>query len=151
MGIETRFKKVFLEIENLEKKIQNREWTLLFEDKKYTFDNLMQSSNYQKIYNFTREVGDDISQLCTQGKMSDQDEKDYHRQRHHVDYELHRVHLLIEELDRLFWKSSKDIFEEFQDKIMLNLPKDPQKTFWKNLKKLFARLFGKKPKYLKEK
>jgi len=150
MGIETQFKKVFLEIENLDKKIEQKEWSLLFEERELSFDNLMKSPNYFKIYNFTREIGDDIINNCTQGKISDDESKIYQQQRYNIDYELHRMNLKIEELDRTFWKSIKPILEEFQNKIMLNLPKNPQKPRWKGVAKIFSRLLAKKPKYLKE-
>lgn len=151
MGIEAQFKKVFLEINNLEKKINNREWSVIFENKHHSFENLMKSSNYHNIYNFTRQIGDDIIERCSNGMISNDESKSYRKERHQVDYELHRIHLMIEELDRNFWKSSKNVLEEFQDKIMLNLPKNPKKTFWKTIKKISSRLMGKKPRYLKEK
>ena len=111
----------------------------------------MKSPNYYNIYNFTREIGDDIIGRYAKGMISADEDKAYQQQRHKIDYELHRVHLLIEELDRNFWIDTKDALEEFQNKIMCNLPKDPQKPFWKSFIKLFSRLWVKKPKYLKVK
>ncbi len=149
METQTQFKKVFLELENLEKKIQNKEWSLIFENKQYTFENLMKSPNYNHIYNFTREIGDSVSERCTKGLMSQDESNFYQEQRLNVDYELHRMLLQVEELDRFFWINTHEVFEEFQDKIMLNLPKDPKKTFWKQLKKFFTHLKHQKPRYLR--
>jgi hypothetical protein len=41
METQTQFKKSFLKLENLEKKIQNKEWSIIFENKQYTFENLI--------------------------------------------------------------------------------------------------------------
>jgi uncharacterized protein YdcH (DUF465 family) len=150
VAIDTRFKKVFLEVDNLEKKIQNKEWSRVFPDKNYTFENLMKSQNYYNIYNFTRIIGDDLTLLCKQEKVSDDEVKLYQKQRYHLDNELHRLNLLIEEQDRIFWESTKEILEQFAHTIMLNLPQDLNSNIWAGIVRFFTRLKSKKPDYLKE-
>jgi len=150
MIIENKFKKVFLEIESLEKKIKNQDYRSFFKSNKYNIESLISNINYKNIYNFTRVIGDNISTLSSKGQLSMEDEKSYRQERSRVDYELHRVHLLMEE-DKRFWKNSSEIFDEFQEKIMNNLPFNPKYTIWKVIKRFFSKLFGKKPIYLKVK
>ncbi|KIM06494.1 MAG: hypothetical protein KU28_08540 [Sulfurovum sp. PC08-66] len=57
----------------------------------------------------------------------------------------------LKNLIDFFWANAHEVLEEFQDKIMLNLPKDPKKTFWKKLKKFFTHFRHQKPQYLKSK
>jgi len=150
MGIETKFKKVFLEIDSLEKKINKDEYRSFFKSNKYNIEGLMSNINYKNIYNFTRVIGDNVAILSSKGHLSMEDEKAYQKERNRVDYELHRVHLLMEE-DKRFWKNSSEIFDEFQDKIMNNLPFNPKRTKWTIIKRFISKLFSKRPSYLKVK
>ena len=111
MIIETKFKKVFLEINSLEKKITKEEYKSFFKSNKYNIELLMSNMNYKNIYNFTRIIGDNVSNLSSKGQLSVDDEKTYRKERSRVDYELHRIHLLMEE-DKRYWKNSSGIFEK---------------------------------------
>ncbi|SHO80309.1 hypothetical protein MNB_SV-15-634 [hydrothermal vent metagenome] len=148
MGIESKFKKVFLEIESLEKKINNGEYRSFFKSKKYNINSLMSNRNYQNIYNFTRTIGDNITSLCSSEDITKEEIKIYRRERNRLDAELHRIHLIMEN-DKRFWKNSREVFEEFQYKIMMNLPFELNQNIWKIVKRFFFRLFATKPIYLK--
>ena len=150
MIMETKFKKVFLEIESLEKKIKNQDYRGFFKSNRYNIESLMSNINYKNIYNFTRVIGDNISTLSTQGNLTIEDEKAYRQERAKVDYELHRVHLIMEE-DKRFWKNTSEVFDEFQDKIMNNLPFNIKHTKWLKFKRFLSRFFNKKPAYVKVK
>jgi|GEM_PF-1116922 len=148
--IEIQFKKVFLEIEALERYIEQKDWAMLFENRDYDFEHLMRNAHYENIYNFTRKIGDDVTLQYSKFKISDDDEKSYQEQRHLVDSELHRIHLIISQNDSIFWEGTKELFETFEKKIMLNIPADLKQGFWKKIKRFITHLKGKKPPYLKE-
>jgi len=148
-SIDARFKKVFLEIETLERQIEQHDWGILFENRNYDFAHLMKNAHYENIYNFTRKIGDDVTKLYNKNKINEDEKKTYVTQRLLLDSELYRIHMSISEADPHFWEATREIFNIFEKKIMLNLPAEPKQNFWKKLKRIIARLKGKKPFYYK--
>ena len=143
-----KFRPVFREIKALKSKIHLKEgW--IFVEHKYTIEELLNSTHYQKIDSYTKKIGDDIERWYSEGKLSEEEEIAYLECREEVEDRLDELNMEIESREPTWWEQIKDTMKEFVILIMNNLPDKFGKkllSYFKSGKKLLESLFGNIPK-----
>lgn len=116
-----RFKRVFQEIEYLERKIYKKEgW--IFKNHVHSKEELLNSEHHRKIYSVTEKIGDDAENWYGRGNLSETGKALYYEYREETDDKLHEVNLKIEDREPTWWESMKGSLEGFVVWIMENMP-----------------------------
>jgi|APSaa5957512622_1039677.scaffolds.fasta_scaffold184732_1 hypothetical protein len=116
-----RFKRVFREIEFLERKINKKEgW--IFTNHLHSKEELLNSEHHKMIYSITEKIGDDAENWYGRGKLPESGKELYYEYREETDDKLHEVNLSIEDREPTWWESAKGSLEEFVEWVMENMP-----------------------------
>ncbi|RLA69661.1 MAG: hypothetical protein DRG30_09955 [Epsilonproteobacteria bacterium] len=145
--IESKFRKVHIELENLERKIYRKSGFLFFKSHIYTIEELMESPHHQKIFSITEKIGDDIENWFDAGKLTPKEESTYHTERDNIDEELHRIEMVIEDREPTWWEEIKGPIIEFNKRVLDNLPEEFRRNLIPFFKKILPTL-KKLPKLL---
>ena len=146
--IESKFRKVYIELESLERKIYRKSGFLFFKSHVYTIEELLDSPHHHKIFSITEKIGDDMESWFNAGKLTSEEEEIYYFERDKIDDELHRINMIIEDREPTWWEEVKGPFIEFGIMILNNLPEEFKRNMISSFKKVLLPFLKKIPKLL---
>ena len=140
--IESKFRKVYIELESLEREIYRKSGFLFFKSHIHTIEELLDSPHHHKVFSITEKIGDDMKSWFNAGKLTTEEEEIYHFERDKTDDELHRINMNIKDREPTLWEEIKVPFVEFGTMILNNLPEEFKSnmllSFFKKIPKLLV-------------
>ena len=140
--IESKFRKVYIELESLEREIYRKSGFLFFKSHIHTIEELLDSPHHHKVFSITEKIGDDMKSWFNAGKLTTEEEEIYHFERDKTDDELHRINMNIKDREPTLWEEIKVPFVEFGTMILNNLPEAFKSnmllSFFKKIPKLLV-------------
>ena len=143
--IESKFRKVYIEMESLERKIYRKDGFFIFKSHTFSIEELLDSPHHHKIFSITEKIGDDMENWFNAGKLTTEEEEIYYFERDKTDDELHRINMAIEDREPTWWEEIKGPFGEFVIIILNNLPEEFKRHIISSLKKVLLPFLKKIP------
>jgi len=132
--ISQKFKKVYRELDSLNAKIDVQDGWFLFKSHRYTIEELLESSNHQRILTISAKIGDDIQNWKKNNNLDSEEEESYFAHRENIEDILHELNLKIEDREPTLWEHVQVSLETFTSFVMENLPDTLIESFFPALK-----------------